>query len=87
MTKLTIYLVAQYYLRKMKKTGGIWRIQYSETTGSLYIQRRKHHGGYVDKIRISDHLPRNSRGNIKTSQTNNKLYITVYSLFNIQKGL
>ena len=79
--------MAQYYLRKMKKTGGIWRIQYSETTDSLYIQRRNCRGGYVDKIRISDHLPRNSRGNIKTSQTNNKLYITVYSLFNIQKGL
>lgn len=86
MTKFTVYLVAQYYFRKMKKNGGIWRIQRAET-GSFYIQKRRHHGGYVDKVRVSDHLPRNRHGNIKTYQNDNKLYITIYSLFNIQKGL
>lgn len=86
MTKLTKYLIAYHYLRKMKKTGGIWRIHYADS-GSVYIQRRNGRGKYKDKVRISEHLPTNRHGNIKSSQSNKKIYITIYSLFRIQRGL
>ena len=88
MKKAIMHLIAHYELHKRRKGNNHkWRI-WKATTGTLYVQcREKSRWKYRDVVRVADHLPTNSRGNIKTKQVSTRItYITVLN-WKIQYGI
>ena len=70
MKRLLIHIIARYYMWKFRRQDPTakWRIKVANT-GSLYIQRRNNHYTYKNKLRISDHLPTNSNGNLRSKNS------------------